>query len=176
MTLDLALDLDPALDLQIGRVIRAPRTRVWKAWTDPLDLARWWLPAPLRCRVDRRDVVAGGAFVTSMSEDGAAFTPHLDACFLVVDPGERIVFTNGLDSRWRPAHPEPIAMTAVITLGEHPEGTDFRAVVRHADARSRAHHEELGFADGWGTVTAQLAALAEADAGGPYGAAFQPPA
>jgi uncharacterized protein YndB with AHSA1/START domain len=159
------LELDPDLDLRIDRVIRAPRARVWGAWTDPADLARWWLPAPMRCRVDRLDVVSGGAFVTSMSEDGAEFVPHVDACFLIVDPGERIVFTNALDSRWRPAYPEPVALTAEITFGDHPDGTDYRIVVRHGDADSRAHHEQLGFADGWGTTAAQLAALAEGQEG-----------
>jgi uncharacterized protein YndB with AHSA1/START domain len=161
----MTLDLDPDLDLRIDRVIRAPRTRVWTAWTDPDDLARWWLPAPMRCRVDQLDVVAGGAFVTSMSEDGVDFGPHLDACFVVVDPGARIVFTNALDSHWRPARPAPVAMTAEITFGDHPDGTDYHVVVRHADAASRARHEELGFADGWGTVTAQLAAVAEGGEG-----------
>ena len=34
------IDLDPDLDLRIERVIHSPRARVWKAWTDPLDLAR----------------------------------------------------------------------------------------------------------------------------------------
>jgi uncharacterized protein YndB with AHSA1/START domain len=161
----MTLDLDPALDLQVGRVIRAPRARVWRAWTDPDDLARWWLPAPTQCRVERLDVAPGGGFVTSMSEDGTTFTPHLDACFVLVEPGERIVFTNALDSRWRPAGPAPVAMTAEITLRDDPGGTDYRVVVRHADAGSRARHEQLGFADGWGTVTAQLAALAEAGDG-----------
>ena len=157
----MTLDLDPELDLRIDRVILAPRARVWRAWTDPLHLAQWWLPAPTQCRVERLDVVPGGAFVTSMSDDGASFTLHLDACFLVVEPGERIVFTNALDSRWRPANPAPVAMTAEITFGDHAEGTDYRVIVRHADARSRAQHEQLGFGDGWGTVTAQLAAVAE---------------
>ena len=155
--------LDPELDLTIGRVIRAPRDRVWRAWTDPGDLGRWWLPAPTRCRVERLDVVSGGAFVTSMSDDGDTFGPHLDACFVVVDPGERIVFTNALDSTWRPTAPSPVAMTAEITFGDHPDGTDYQVVVRHADAASRANHEQLGFADGWGTVTAQLAAVAEGE-------------
>ncbi|MGH9235172.1 MAG: SRPBCC domain-containing protein [Acidimicrobiales bacterium] len=159
------IDLDPDLDLRIDRVIHAPRARVWKAWTDPLELARWWLPAPTHCRVDHLDVVPGGAFVTSMSDDGATFGHHLDACFVVVEPGERIVFTNALDSRWRPANPAPVAMTAEITFSEHQRGTHYHVLVRHADAGSRAQHERLGFADGWGTVTAQLAAIAEAGDG-----------
>jgi uncharacterized protein YndB with AHSA1/START domain len=53
-------------------------------------------------------------------------------------------------------------MTAQITFSDHPQGTDYRILVRHADASSRTQHEQLGFADGWGTVTAQLAAIAEA--------------
>jgi uncharacterized protein YndB with AHSA1/START domain len=53
-------------------------------------------------------------------------------------------------------------MTAEITLHDHLDGTDYRVVVRHADPAARARHEELGFADGWGAVTGQLAALAEA--------------
>ena len=146
--------MNPDLDLSLDRIIRAPRSVVWDAWTDPASLASWWLPAPTQCRVERLDTVPGGAFVTSMSEDGIEFVPHLDACFLAVDAGERIVFTNAVDSRWRPAAPEPVSMTAEIILRDHPDGTDYRVIVRHGDPASRARHEELGFVDGWGTVTA----------------------
>lgn len=149
------------LDLGIDRIIRAPRTAVWDAWTDPAHLARWWVPAPTRCRVQRLDVRPGGAFVTLVSDDGAAFVPHLDACFLVVEPGERIVFTTAVDSAWRPASPAPVAMTAEIVLRDHPMGTDYRVVVRHGDPAARARHAELGFTDGWGSTTGQLAALVE---------------
>ena len=55
-------------------------------------------------------------------------------------------------------------MTAEITLGDHPDGTDYRVIVRHGDPAARARHEELGFSDGWGSVTAQLAAVAESEA------------
>ncbi|GAA0926401.1 SRPBCC domain-containing protein [Nonomuraea longicatena] len=153
--------MNPDLDLVLERLIRAPRATVWKAWTDPGKLARWWAPAPLHCRVDALDLRSGGAFVTRLSDDGAEYVPHLDACFLAVDELERIVFTNAIDSAWRPASPDPVAMTATITLGDHPDGTDYRIVVRHGDPESRDRHEKLGFAEGWGTVTAQLAALAE---------------
>jgi uncharacterized protein YndB with AHSA1/START domain len=158
-------EVDPRLDLTLERIIAAPPAAVWDAWTDPASLAAWWLPAPTRCRVERLDTVPGGAFVTSMSEDGIAFTPHLDACFLAVDEGERIVFTNAVDGRRRPAAPEPVAMTAEITIGRHPDGTDYRVVVRHGDPAARTRHEELGFFEGWGLVTGQLAALVEARGG-----------
>ncbi|MFV2173819.1 SRPBCC domain-containing protein [Actinomadura sp. LOL_016] len=78
---------------------------VWRAWTAPSRLERWWVPAPARCRVDRLDVRPGGAFVTRLSADGAGFVPHMDACFLTVDDLERIVFTNAVDSTWGPRTP-----------------------------------------------------------------------
>jgi uncharacterized protein YndB with AHSA1/START domain len=153
--------VNPELDLAMDRVIKAPPATVWKAWTDPAAFSRWWLPAPLHCRVERLDVRPGGGLVTSMSEDGSVFVPHADACFLVVEEGRRLVFTNAVDSAWRPAAPAPVAMTAEITLVEHPDGTEYRALVRHGDPEARARHEELGFDDGWSTVAAQLAAVAE---------------
>jgi uncharacterized protein YndB with AHSA1/START domain len=155
--------MNPDLDLTLERVIRAPRAVVWRAWTDPSRFERWWVPAPTVCRVDRLDVKPGGALLTRMSDDGATFVPHLDATFLVVDELERIVFTNAIDSAWRPATPAPVPMTAEITLGDHPDGTDYRVIVRHGDPAARARHEELGFADGWGSVTGQLAGVAESE-------------
>ncbi|TWP50470.1 polyketide cyclase [Lentzea tibetensis] len=154
--------MNPDLDLGIDRVIRAPRKVVWNAWTDPAGLAQWWIPAPAVCRVDRLEVRPGGAFITRMSEDGVTFAPHSDMCFLVVDEFERIVFTNAVDSGWRPATPDPISMTAEITLHDHPDGTDYRIVVRHGDPAARDRHAALGFADGWGTVADQLIRFVEA--------------
>jgi uncharacterized protein YndB with AHSA1/START domain len=154
--------MNPELDLVLERVIRAPRGTVWSAWTDPAKFEKWWLPAPTLCRVERLEVKPGGALLTRMSDDGIDYVPHLDATFLVVEELDRIVFTNAIDSSWRPSRPEPVAMTAEVTFADHPDGTDYRIIVRHGDPASRALHAELGFADGWGTVTEQLAAVAEA--------------
>ncbi|RBQ16330.1 polyketide cyclase [Spongiactinospora rosea] len=157
--------MNPDLDLALARVIRAPRSIVWSAWTDPAYFARWWVPAPAVCAVDRLDARPGGGLVTRLSDDGKEFVPHMNASFLVVEELERIVFTNAIDSAWRPADPAPVPMTAEIALSDHPDGTDYRVIVRHGDPAARARHEELGFAEGWGTVTGQLAGLAEGQAG-----------
>ncbi len=153
--------IDPRLDLTVQRVIRAPRKTVWRAWTDPHLLEQWWIPPPWRARVDRLDVQPGGSFMTSMSEGEGVFLPHTDGIFLVVEERQRLVFTNAIDSAWRPAFPAPVPITAEIVFGEHPDGTDYRAIVRHGRPEHRDKHEQLGFFDGWGSVTEALAALVE---------------
>jgi uncharacterized protein YndB with AHSA1/START domain len=150
---------DPKLDLEITRVFKAPRARVWRAWTDPKQFEQWWIPEPATCRVVAMELRAGGSLETQMSENGGPFVPHLNACYLAVDELERIVFTNALVGGWRPA--EQPFMTAVVTLADHAEGTDYRAHVMHKSPSDRDMHEQLGFYDGWGTVAAQLAALVE---------------
>ncbi len=155
------LELDPALDLVLQRVIRAPRSAIWEAWTDPDLLAQWWIPAPTQLRVDRLDVRPGGAFVTRMSDDGDTYVPHTDGIFLVVEPEQRLVFTNAINSSWRPTVPAPVLMTAEIALVEHADGIEYTATVRHGSPTQRDLHEELGFHDGWGSVTDALATLVE---------------
>lgn len=153
------MTLDPERDLEISRIIKAPRSDVWDAWTQPEQFAKWWIPAPALCRVAEMDLRPGGALTTLISEDGADFGPHLRACYLEIEAGRRIVFTNALVGGWRPA--EQPFITAVITLDDHDLGTAYRAVVMHKDPETRNTHQELGFYDGWGTVAAQLAKLVE---------------
>ncbi|WP_373865528.1 MULTISPECIES: SRPBCC domain-containing protein [Pseudonocardia] len=147
-------------------MIRAPRSAIWQAWTDPARLRQWWVPAPAVARVDRLDARPGGAFVTSLSDDGTAFVPHTDSIFLIVEPCDRLVFTNAVDSTWRPAVPAPVPMVAEITLSDCGDGTDYRVIVRHGDPLDRDRHEELGFFEGWGSVTGALASLVEEHAAG----------
>jgi uncharacterized protein YndB with AHSA1/START domain len=149
----------PDLDLTISRVIKAPRAVIWSAWTDRASFEQWWVPAPAKCKVLDMDLRPGGSFVTRISENGGAFIPHMSACFLAVDNLERIVFSDALVGGWRPA--EQPFMTAIITLRDHPIGTEYVAHAMHRNSADRNRHEELGFYDGWGTVTEQLAKLVE---------------
>jgi uncharacterized protein YndB with AHSA1/START domain len=147
------------LDLTISRVIKAPRRVVWNAWSDPASFEQWWIPAPAKCKVARMDLRPGGGFVTQISENGGAFVPHMNGCFLAVDEQERIVFTTCLTGGWRPA--EQPFMTAIITLADHAQGTHYAAQAMHKNGADKQMHEQMGFYDGWGTVVGQLAQLAE---------------
>jgi uncharacterized protein YndB with AHSA1/START domain len=151
--------IHPELDLTLTRIIKAPRSAIWNAWTNPRSFEQWWVPAPARCKVVEMDIRPGGAFSWLISEDGGAFVPHGNACFLAADKDERIVFTDALLGGWRPS--EQPFITAIISFRDHPDGTEYDAHVMHRNKADRDRHEEMGFYDGWGTVVDQLARLVE---------------
>jgi uncharacterized protein YndB with AHSA1/START domain len=49
-------------DFVITRTFEAPRDLVWKAWSDPEALAKWWGPKGSTIRVIRFDFRLGGIF------------------------------------------------------------------------------------------------------------------
>ena len=154
--------IDPERDLTIERFIRAPRSAIWEAWTQPSKFEQWWVPEPAKCRAVHFDVVPGGPLVTEISEDGRPFAPHMNACFVLVEPERRLIFTDALLGGWRPAPSSFI--TAEITLKSVDGGTQYAARVMHTDRAQRDKHAELGFYDGWGTVIGQLAKFVETPA------------
>lgn len=147
--------------LTISRLIAAPPSAVWNAWSIPENLAKWWIPAPIECQVVTLDLRPGGGFVTRMREDSAGdFQPHVDGCFLEAIPNERLVFTTVLTEGWQPAEPW-LALTAILTFEAQDGGTLYSARVLHKTPEDSAKHDEMGFQEGWGTAIGQLAGLVE---------------
>ncbi|MCU0564459.1 MAG: SRPBCC domain-containing protein [Desulfobacterales bacterium] len=61
----------------LQRVIRAPRSVIWRTWTDPETLPRWWGPDGFSCRTKRIDLRSGGDWVFDMiAPDGTVFPNH----------------------------------------------------------------------------------------------------
>ncbi len=146
-------------DLVITRTINAPRSIVWKAWTDPEHLVEWWCPKPWKTELRGFDLRPGGTFHTYMfGPDGEG--SDNPGSFLEVVPEERIVFTSSLIEGWRPTTPS-FAMTAFITMEDDAGKTKYTARVLHKDEADRKKHEDMGFHDGWGTCIDQLNQLAE---------------
>lgn len=79
-------------ELTITRLINAPRQRVWKAWTDPKQVAQWWGPRGFTNPVCEVDAKPGGKILIHMSGFGM-LAPMAGVFKEVVEP-ERLVFTN----------------------------------------------------------------------------------
>ncbi|MDZ4184794.1 MAG: SRPBCC domain-containing protein [Desulfuromonadales bacterium] len=60
--------------LTITRTFAAPRERVWKAWTEPEGLKRWWGPQGFTAPVCKIDLRVGGKYLNCMrSPEGQDF-------------------------------------------------------------------------------------------------------
>jgi uncharacterized protein YndB with AHSA1/START domain len=150
--------IDPKLDLVLERNVDVPPELVWRAWTQPEHLVKWFTPAPwttVKCEIDLRP---GGIFHTVMrSPEGQDFPHH--GCYLEIIPNQRLIWTDALGPAFRPSRQNPrlsFHFTAAILLEPHGTGTQYRAIVMHGDEESRAKHERMGFHDGWGKALDQL--------------------
>lgn len=149
-------------DLVLSRLVAAPRELVWRAWTEPELLKKWFAPAPFALSEVEVDVRPGGAFRGAMrGPEGEEFP--LSGVYLEVVEGERLVTTDVLDPGWRPAQ-EPF-MTTIVTLADEAGGTRYIARVLHRSEEDVKRHVEMGFFDGWGTCADQLERLAQSLAG-----------
>lgn len=146
--------------LTISRIINASPAKVWEAWSKPEHLAKWWIPAPIECKVVKLDLRPGGGFETLMREGGGEFRPHVEGCFLDIAPEHRMVWTTALAEGWQPIEPW-LALTAIITFEAEGQGTRYSARVLHKSPADSRKHEELGFHEGWGATIDQLAAFTE---------------
>jgi uncharacterized protein YndB with AHSA1/START domain len=76
------------------RVLDAPRELVWKAWTEPEQLAQWWGPKGMSTPIEtiELDLRPGGAFRLTMVSDasGAEFPTEME--FREVVEPDRLVF------------------------------------------------------------------------------------
>ena len=80
-------------ELVITRVLDAPRELVWKAWTEPESMMRWWGPKGFTCPVCRIDLRVGGAYLNCMrSPEGQDYWST--GVYREIVPPERLVCTD----------------------------------------------------------------------------------
>lgn len=144
-------------ELMLTRMIPAPRDKVYRAWTEPELLMQWFAPQPWTTTHAELDARPGGASLIVMrAPDGKEFPNH--GVYLEVVPNERLVITDAYTTAWEPSS-KPF-MTVVLTFADEAGGTRYTARVLHWTVADREAHEKMGFHEGWGRCTDQLAALA----------------
>ncbi len=153
-------DNDPAdtnRELLITRLIDAPPENLFRAWTEPALLIQWFTPPPWRVTKAELDVrPSGSQMVLMCGPNGEEMPCH--GVYLEVIKNERLVMTDAYTRAWEPA--EKPFMTTVLTFENEGGKTRYTARVLHWTVADREAHEKMGFHDGWGVATDQLAALA----------------
>lgn len=143
-------------ELVLARDIAVPRDKLYRCWTEPELMRQWFAPRPWTTPHAETDVRAGGASLVVMrGPDGQEF-PN-PGVYLEVVPNERLVFTDAYTRAWEPSA-KPF-MTLILSFEGLGGGrTRYTARARHWSAEARETHEKMGFHEGWGQCTDQLAA------------------
>lgn len=80
------------IELTITRKFNAPRDRVFRAWTDPEKLSKWWGPENRICPFAELDPQPGGRWRTCMrAEDGQE--AWVQGEYREVEPPSKLSFT-----------------------------------------------------------------------------------
>jgi uncharacterized protein YndB with AHSA1/START domain len=133
------------------RVLRASRSVVFRALSEPPELAKWWGPDGFTTRSVESDLRPGGKYRIGMQPpEGDAFV--LAGEFLEVDPPRRLSYTF----RWEDPDPEDRETAVTLSLRDI-DGASTELVLDQGDfgsERRRALHEE-----GWTQALNKLAIL-----------------
>jgi uncharacterized protein YndB with AHSA1/START domain len=145
-------------ELKLTRLIDAPREKLFRCWTDPTLIPLWFCPPPWSVSHVENDVRPGGSSLVIMKGPNGEEMPN-PGVYLEVVPNEKLVFTDAYTSAWEPSD-KPF-MTGILTFEEESGKTRYTARVLHWTAEDKAQHEAMGFEQGWGIATDQLASLAK---------------
>jgi len=126
-------------DLVIERIFDAPVELVWKAWTDPEHVKRWWGPKDFTAPAIKIDFRVGGTYLFCMrSPDGQDYWST--GVYREIVPLKRIVYTDSFAdekgnvvsaSHYGMGDDFPLELLVTLTFEDYQDGKT-RFTLRHA--------------------------------------------
>lgn len=144
-------------ELVLCRIIDAPAEKLFRAWTEPELMMKWFCPKPwtvAKAEVDLRP--GGSSLIVMRSPEGQEFPNQ--GVYLEVVPNKKLVFTDAFTRAWEPSA-KPF-FTGMVTFEDLGNGkTKYTARALHWTVEDRVQHEKMGFHEGWGICADQLEEL-----------------
>lgn len=154
----------------ITRTFDAPRELVWRAWTEPAQLAQWWGPSQITNPVCEMDLRPGGSYrIVMRLPDGTDYP--IKGVFIEIAPPERLVMTLDCSEHpdeWhdlvkpdrskeeRNPAGEMVQTTLFENLGEK---TRLTLRTRFNSAEIRNAMVKMGMTEGWSQSLDRLAGI-----------------
>ncbi len=141
--------------VRVTRTIRASRHRVYRAWTDPELLMRWFIEPDGEMQVRELDLRTGGRYRLEGLDRGKPW--RIEGRYLEVVPPSKLVYTWTWDND--PGLGDPVGRDTLVTVEFLERGAETELVVTHerlATARARTDHDT-----GWIGCLERLASLVE---------------
>lgn len=158
----------------IERVFDAPREAVWKAWTEPEELKKWWGPVGFWAPSIKIDFRVGGKYIFCMhGPSGGEFDKDVysGGVYLEIVPNEKLIVTDyfsdetgnkitpqeaGLE---QPNFPDEQEVTVRFEDAGEGEGKT-RLSIEYPKPEDEEQYEAVknsGMKDGWGSSLDKLA-------------------
>ena len=129
------LDAQQNLQVVVERTFAVRRERVFRAWTDPALMGKWFAPTDKEpVGVEARAAVGGRYRIGMRGADGAI--DYVSGKYIEVRPPERLVFTWAWEK-------EPPDFESLVTLEFFEQGDSTRLVLTHqrlATAERQENH------------------------------------
>ena len=141
--------------VRVTQTIRASRARVFRAWTDPELLMRWFIPPDDQMRVVELDLRAGGRYRLEGTVRARPWSVW--GTYKEVAPPSRLVFTWTWEND--AALGEPLGKDTVVTVDFRERGAETEVVVTHerlVTEKARAEHQA-----GWVECLDRIAGIVE---------------
>jgi uncharacterized protein YndB with AHSA1/START domain len=146
------------LTLELECVLPVDRTRVFKALTDPGELAKWWGPSGFSCPSIMFDPQVGGSYRIAMQPpEGELF--YLSGEFREIEPPSRLAYTF----RWEDPDPDDQETVVTLSLRDLGEATELGLVQGPFATEPRLELHRAGWTDGFARLQALLSSGARAD-------------
>ncbi len=146
------------LTLQLSKIIKAPRSRAFAAWTEPAELMQWFAPGPMQPDSVSVDLRVGGVFrwaICAPSQPtGQRINVVFSGQFLAIRADELLQFT------WQ-SEGNPDDHTLVTVSFADVEGGTEVAISQERISTSEIYNRNKM---GWSSMLDKLAALAEPSA------------
>lgn len=136
--------MSEGLKLQVSKVIRAKRERVFEAWTKPEIMQRWFGPEGMSCNDAKLDVRVGGEYRIEVTAAATGKVSWASGVYQEVVPNELLRFT------WLGCWRADEESVVTVSLRDVEGGTEVTIThERVADAQGMAGYEQ-----GWtGSLT-----------------------
>ena len=129
-------------EILIEHVFDAPRELVWKAWTDPEHVAKWWGPHGMTTRVDELDLRPGGRWrYVMMAPDGSEYPQK--GVFREIVPPETIVTSAEFEVGAEGPH------KVILTYRFDDLGDKTKLTMRSGMYLPMGEQEQMGVIEGW---------------------------
>jgi len=141
--------INPIISLRLHRTFPAPREKVFRAWTEPEALRRWFRVAEgYTTPIAEVDLRVGGRYRLGMQPPDGSRVIVAGGTYRDISPPERLIFTWRFES----ADADEPETLVTVEFREHGEGTEL--FLTHEGFASEVQREQ--HAQGWQGCLDQL--------------------